>query len=98
MFRRFREVAPEQPIYHRIFGWGQVGDLLDRGRTQDAIAFRDFYREANFNDDEMYLEWGQTFLRLERRELATDCFKKALLQDPSNREAADKLKEASGSK
>ena len=98
LFRRFREVAPEQPIYHRIFGWGLVGDLLDRGQTQDAIAFRDFYREANFNYDEMYLEWGQIFLRWERRELATDCFKKALLLDPSNREAADKLKEASGSK
>jgi hypothetical protein len=32
-----------------------------------------------------------------RKALATDAFKKALLLDPSNREAADKLKEVSGS-
>ena len=46
----------------------------------------------------MYLEWGKLYLGWGREGLAIDAFKKALLLDPSNREAADKLKEVRESK
>jgi hypothetical protein len=36
----------------------------------------------------MFLEWGQLFVGWGRNELARDFFKKVLLLDPSNREAA----------
>jgi predicted dienelactone hydrolase len=98
LFRQFQKEAPTQPIYHQIFGWALVGDLLDQGKTQDAIAVRDYYHEFGVDFSERFLEWGQIFLRMGRKELATDCFKKVLLLDPSNREAADKMKEATGSK
>src|SRR5262245_41320014 len=45
LFRRFQKDSPTQPIYHQIFGWALVSDLLDQGKTHDAIAFRDYYRE-----------------------------------------------------
>jgi hypothetical protein len=98
LFRRFQKDSPTLPIYHQIFGWALVSDLLDQGKTRDAIVFRDYYRESGPDCGERFLEWGQIFLRIGRKELATDFFKKALLLDPSNREAADKLKEATGSK
>jgi predicted dienelactone hydrolase len=98
LFRRFQKDSPTQPIYHLIFGWALVSDLLDQSKTQDAIAFRDYYRESGPDFGKMFLEWGQLFLGWGRKELAADFLKKALLLDPSNREAADKLKEAAGSK
>ena len=61
LFRRFRKDSPTQPIYHQVFGWALVGDLLDQGKTQDAIAFRDYYREFGVDFGEMFLEWGQIF-------------------------------------
>jgi hypothetical protein len=69
-----------------------VSDLLDQGKTRDAIVFRDYYRESGPDFGERFLEWGQIFLRWGRQELARDFFKKALLLDPSNRKAADGLK------
>jgi hypothetical protein len=92
LFRRFRKDSPTQPIYHSIFGWALVSDLLDQGKTQDAIMFRDYYGESGSDFGGMFLEWGQIFLRIGRKELARDFFKKVLLLDPSHRKAADGLK------
>jgi len=55
-------------------------------------VFRDYYRESGPDFGRMFLEWGQLFLGWGRKELARDFFKKLLLLDPSNREAADGLK------
>ena len=98
LFRRFQKDSATQSIYHQFFGWALVSELLDQGKTQDAIVFRDYYRESGPEFGGMFLEWGQIFLRGGRKELARDFFKKVLLLDPSNREAADKLKEVAGSK
>ena len=97
VFRRFRKEAPTEPIYHPVFGLALVSDLLDQGKTGDARAFRDFYREGGVDCDKVFLDWGSTYLRSGRKGLAGEYFKKVLLLDPSNREAADKLKEAGGS-
>jgi hypothetical protein len=92
LFRRFQKDSPRQPIYHQIFGWALVSDLLDQGKTRDATVFCDYYRESGPDFGGMFLEWGQIFLRWGRKELARDFFKKALLLDPSNRKAADGLR------
>jgi hypothetical protein len=41
----------------------------------------------------MILDWGRIYLRFGRKGLAADYLKKVLLLDPSNGEAAEKLKE-----
>jgi pimeloyl-ACP methyl ester carboxylesterase len=92
LFRRFQKETPTQPIYHSIFGWALVSDLLNQGKTQDAIVLRDYYRESGPDFGRMFLEWGQLFQGWGRNESARDFFKKVLLLDPSNREAADRLK------
>ncbi|HEX5272434.1 MAG TPA: tetratricopeptide repeat protein, partial [Gemmataceae bacterium] len=94
VLRRFRKEAPGQPTEHPVFGLALVGELLDQGKTDDAVAFRDYYRESGFDCGKMLLEWGKAYLRQGRTALARDYFKKALVLDPSNGEAADRLKEA----
>jgi hypothetical protein len=98
LFRRFRKAEPESPIYNSVFGLSLVGDLLAQGKTQDAIEFRDFYREIGFDCDKMFFEWAQIYLRFGRKELAADSLKKLLQMDPSHRRAEDLLKEAAGAK
>ena len=91
-------MAPTQPIYHPVFGFALVGDLLDQGKTHDAIAFCGYYRESGIDCVKMILEWGRIYLRFGRKGLAADYFKKVLLLDPSNQEAADNLKKLAGEK
>jgi hypothetical protein len=98
LFRRFQKDSATQSIYHQFFGWALVSELLDQGKTQDAIVFRDYYREFGPDFGKMFLEWGRLFLGWERKELARDFFKKALLLDRSNREAADGLKKVGDEK
>jgi hypothetical protein len=98
VLRRFRKEAPGQPIDHPVFGLALVGDLLDQGKTSDAIAFRDYYRESGADCGKMLLDWGKTYLRGGRTGLARGYFKKVLLLDPANGEAADRLKEVGAGK
>jgi hypothetical protein len=98
VFRRFRKESPTQPIFHPIFGWALVSDLLDQGKTQDAIVFRNYYLESGVDCGGMFLEWGKIYLQLGRKDLARDLFKKVLVLDSSNKEAADKLKDLSEGK
>jgi hypothetical protein len=93
VMRRFQKEAPAEPIYHPVFGLALVGDLLDQGKSHDAVLFSEYYRESGIDCGKMLLGWGKVYLRLGRKRLAGDYFKKALLLDPSNAEAADKLKE-----
>jgi hypothetical protein len=97
VLRGFRKEGPTEPVYHPVFGLALVGDLLDQGKTGDARTFRDFYRECGVDCDKAFLDWGGTYLRSGRKSLAEEYFKKVLLLDPSNGEAADKLKAVGGS-
>jgi hypothetical protein len=38
LFRRFQKDSPTQPVYHLIFGWALVSDLLDQGKPGSARA------------------------------------------------------------
>jgi hypothetical protein len=94
VMRRFQDDSPRQPIYHPVFGLALVAELLDQGKPRDAVAFSDYYRASGIDCGKMLLDWGKTYLRLGRKGLAVDYFNKVLLLDPSNAEAAEKLKEA----
>jgi pimeloyl-ACP methyl ester carboxylesterase len=98
VLRRFQRDQPTPPICHPIFGLALIGDLLDEGKTHDAIVFRDYYRETGFDCGRMLLDTGKLYLRLGGKTLAANCFRKVLLLEPSNSEAADKLKKAEETK
>jgi len=98
LFRRFRKQEPTQPIYHPVFGLALVTELLEQGKTKDAIAFRDYFREIGTDCGKMLLDWGKAYVGMGLKDRATGYFKKVLLLDPTNGEAARKLKELAEAK
>jgi hypothetical protein len=76
-----------------LIGLALVGEFLAQGKTHDAIAFRDYDRESGIDCGTMLLDWGKVYTRLGSKNLAADYFAKVLLLEPSNGEAADRLKE-----
>ena len=92
-FSRFRKEAPAAPIYHEQFELFLVSDLLDQGKTRDATAFSDEFRQSGLNCVKVFLSFGKSYQGLGRSDRATDFYKRVLLLDPSNTEASAKLKE-----
>jgi tetratricopeptide (TPR) repeat protein len=97
LMKRFRKDSPS-PIDHQVFGLALVGELLEQGKTHDAIAFHEYYREAGIDYVKVFMGWGDVYLRLGVKSYATDAYKKVLRLDPKNVEAAAKLKEVEGKK
>lgn len=91
--RRLRGEAAGHPIFVRDFGRALVGDLLDRGQTEDAVAFHKFYLESGLDCAKDMLELAKEFHRLGLIPWAVPLYKKVLALDPANGEAAAKLKE-----
>jgi dienelactone hydrolase len=98
LFQRFRKEAPTHPIYYPNFELNLVSDLLDQGKTEDAIAFRDYFRESGLDCGKVFLGFGQSYHRMGATKSAARYYQMALVLDPSSREAADKLKEVSEDK
>jgi hypothetical protein len=98
VLKRFRKEAPTAPIYYPISELYLVCDLLDEGKTQAAIAFRDYYRESGLDCTDYLLKSAKGFQRQGATKLAVTYYRRLLLLEPANREAADKLKELSGEK
>jgi pimeloyl-ACP methyl ester carboxylesterase len=93
VFKRFRKEAPSDPIYYPNFELNLVTDLLEHGKTTDAIAFRDYFRESGLDCGKIFLGFGKSYQKMGARGTAARFYKMALALDPSSREAADKLKE-----
>lgn len=93
LMRRSRKESPKSPIYHQIFGLALVGELLDQGKTKDAIAFNEFYRECDADCAKLLTGWAKVYVQFGRKALARDYLKKVLLLQPNDAEAAAKLKE-----
>jgi pimeloyl-ACP methyl ester carboxylesterase len=98
VFKRFRKEAPSNPIYFPNFELNLVSDLLDQGKTRDAIAFRDYFRESGLDCGKVFMRFGKSYQTRGARGTAARYYKMALALDPSDREAADKLKELSAKK
>jgi hypothetical protein len=95
VLKRFRKEAPTAPIYYPIFELNLVSDLLDEGRKRDGIAFREYYRESGLDCGKIFLEFGKGFQRAGATKQAACFYKRVLSLEPSNGEAAAKLKELS---
>lgn len=98
VLRRFRPIASEAPIYSENFEMFLVFDLLDDGRIKEAIAFRDYYRETGVNVEKYLLESARIFRKRGGNKLAQSFFRRLLLLEPANQEAAEALKQLSEEK
>jgi hypothetical protein len=96
LFRRFRTVAPKHPIFTEDFELNLVSDLLDQGRTEEAIAFCDYFREVGVDCEQTFMKVGNAFHKMGRKDWAAGYYQRVLLLKPSNQEAANKLKELGG--
>lgn len=93
LLRRVHEETPTHPVLHNVFFLALIYELLNEGKTQDAIAITAFADEIHPNFKRIFGTMGDFYVRTKRLELATDYYKKALLLDPANTEIARKLRE-----
>lgn len=93
LLRHFRKDAPDAPIHYKTFELYLVCDLLDGGQVQEAIAFRDYYRESGLDCEKYLLGSAKAFQRQGSTKMAASYYRRLLLLDPANREAADGLKQ-----
>jgi pimeloyl-ACP methyl ester carboxylesterase len=93
LLRRFRKEAATHPVFFENFEFFLVSDLLDQGKTEDAIALRDYYRESGLDCGQMCMKLGKGYQDLGITRVAALFYKRALLLEPDNREAAARLKE-----
>jgi hypothetical protein len=92
VLKRFRKEAPAAPIYYPIAELNLVCDLLDEGKTRDALAFRDYYRGSGLDCTKWLLAFAKGFQGQGSTKLAVTYYRRLLLLEPTNREAADGLK------
>jgi dienelactone hydrolase len=93
LLKRLRKEAPASPIYYPIFQLNLVKDLLDEGKTRDAVALRDYYRESGLDCGKLFLQFAKGFERAGATAQAANYYKRVVGLEPLNGEAATKLKE-----
>src|SRR5262249_48726309 len=93
VLRRFRKLAPTAPIYYPIFELNLVCDLLDQGKTRDAIAFSDYYRESGLDCTKLLAQFARGFESNGATKLAATYHKRLLLLSPTSRQGADERKQ-----
>ena len=92
LLKHFHEKDPAAPIFHRDFGDSLVEELLDQGRTQDAVAFYRLYGSYDKRFLGTLTRRGDAYLRFGAKEGARKYFRKALILDPADAVAAERLK------
>lgn len=93
LYRKFRKDFAAHPIFSQNFELFLVSDLLDRSKTADAIAFRDYFRESDLDCDKIFLAIANNYHKSGLMKPATIFYQRMLQLDPSNREAAERLTE-----
>lgn len=95
VLNRFRKEEPEHPIYKPIFGFALVFELLDQGKTKDATALRDYFRQGQDGVDiaKMLYDFGNHYKQVSGTDFAASCFRKVLQLQPDDARAANALKE-----
>jgi hypothetical protein len=93
LLRRFRKDAATHPIFTENFELFLVTDLLDQGKTEDAIAFSNYFRESGLDCGRILLQIGKSYQDSGQNKWAAGFYKRLLLLEPSNKEAAARFKE-----
>jgi dienelactone hydrolase len=92
LLNRHHETSPSAPVFDGDFGFAIVDEFLEVGRIRDAIAVKRAYVKFDSKNAFSYFKMGNSFEKYGVKSRAIDCYKKALLLDPANAEAAERLK------
>lgn len=94
LLKRWRKEEAAQALTHSNAELYLVNDLLDQGKADDAVAFREYFRESGPEHDHGLTLWkiGNGFERIGRTKWAAIYFKRLVALEPNHREAAAKLK------
>jgi pimeloyl-ACP methyl ester carboxylesterase len=92
LLKQIHEKAPDAPVFLSAFGDALVEELLDQGQTQDAIAFYRLYSSYDKTFLGIFTRRGDRYLRFGAKEGARKYFQKALVVDPADAVAAERLK------
>ena len=92
LLMRHHEKSPQAPVLSGDLGFAMVDEFLELGRTRDAIAVNRVYVKLDPENSGSYRKIGLSYEKYGRRSGAIDYFKKALILDPADAEAAEHLK------
>ncbi len=92
LLMRHHEKSPKAPVLSGDLGFAIVDEFLELGRTRDAIAVNRVYVKLDPENSGSYRKIGLSYEKYGRRSGAIDYFKKALILDPADAEAAEHLK------
>jgi len=92
LLKRHHKTSPSAAVFHRRLAMAIVDELLELERVRDAIAVKRVYAELDPETAFSYRKMGLSFEGYGMKEHAMSYFRKALLLDPSDAEAAEHLK------
>ena len=93
LLKRWREKEPGAPVLQEDYGFALVDECLGDGRIKEAIAINRFYSSHIARFPTIFRRRGDGCKNAGLRSFAMDYYKKACLLDPSDGEAAARLKE-----
>jgi len=92
ILRAAHEKSPEAPVFHSTFGIALVYELLEKRRTQDAVAFHRLFSTFDPDFRKPFFNLGKSYLKYGMKTRALDFFEKAAALDPDDAEAAEQVK------
>jgi hypothetical protein len=93
LLKRWREKEPTAFLFHQDCGFALVDESLGYGHIDDAIAITRFYSTHDPKFAGIFLRTADSYRKLGLRSFAADLYRKASLLDPTDAEAASKLKQ-----
>ncbi|HET7504895.1 MAG TPA: hypothetical protein VFK02_27920 [Kofleriaceae bacterium] len=79
---RFCARAPASPIYHKVFAFSLLYELVEREQTGDALALYELYREVHPGLIHVFLDVGAQFGADGYGAFASSCARVAAVLDP----------------
>jgi dienelactone hydrolase len=92
LLKRHHQKAPGAPVFHESLAYALVDEFLEQGRIPDAIAVHRAYLIFDPGRARTYFRMGLSYEKYGMKDRAIDHFKKAILFDPADHEAAEHLK------
>jgi pimeloyl-ACP methyl ester carboxylesterase len=98
LLKRYHEKSPSAAVFHGVLGLALIDEFVEQNRIRDAIAVDRCYAKFDPSKARAYFQRAIRCEELGLRFEAIDYFKKALLLDPDDAEAAAHLKNVKESK
>jgi hypothetical protein len=92
LLRAWHQNAPGSAIFHHDFGFSLIDERLDKGLNADAVAIFRLYASFDQSFAHSFVREGDKWRRHGIHSLARGYYQKALVLDPADSEAAERLK------